>query len=261
MNKTELSHMETNYTKDAPCKKPLVVAHRGGGLLAPENTIAAFKNAIKLGVDRIELDVQLSKDNVVVVIHDEKINRTTNGKGRISDMTYAEMAVYDTGCKFSEKYRGEHIPVLEEVLELVNGKCTLLIEVKNPENMYKGLEKKIADLISRYNAKSWCVVQSFEYESLYSLHKIDHEITLGLLMADARPGRPNYNNINISFISEININQRFANQKSIDFLHGLNKKTFIWTVNKCKRMQHLIRYGVDGIITDNPAMLQELMRL
>ncbi len=240
-------------------KKTLLVAHRGGSLLAPENTMAAFKNALKLGVDRIELDVQQSNDGVVMVIHDEKINRTTTGKGNISKLTFNQLLTYDAGIKFSKHYAGEKIPTLDEVLSLVCGQCTILIEIKNPDNIYLGIEKNVADLIVKHNALSWCTVQSFEYESLLRLHKINQNITTGLLIENPKPKDIINNKIDTSFISEINISQRFASKKSIDFIHALNKKVFVWTVNKPERMKKLIQSGVDGIITDDPKTLKALI--
>ncbi|HNW90877.1 MAG TPA: glycerophosphodiester phosphodiesterase family protein [Bacteroidales bacterium] len=240
-------------------KKTLVVAHRGGSLLAPENTFAAFKNALKLGVDRIELDVQQSKDGVVMVIHDEKINRTTTGKGNICQLTFDNLQTYDAGIKFSEQYAGEKIPVLDEVLSLVCGQCTLLIEIKNPDNIYPGIEKNVADLIKKHNALSWCIVQSFEYESLYRLHKINDQISLGLLLDKPLTGTLKKSAAYISFLSEININRHSAGVALIDLIHQMDKKVFVWTVNKPQEMARLLKKGVDGIITDDPDTLQELL--
>ncbi|HNX07001.1 MAG TPA: glycerophosphodiester phosphodiesterase family protein [Bacteroidales bacterium] len=240
-------------------KKPLVVAHRGGSHCAPENTMAAFQQAMELGVDRIELDVQQSKDGVVLVMHDEKINRTTNGKGVISDMNYAQLKDVDAGSKFSKDFSNEKIPLLDEVLHLVNGQCELLVEIKNPGNINKGLEKNVADLIQQHQALAWCNVQSFEYESLYCLHKINGQITLGLLLDKPKMDTLKKSAANTSFISEININRRYASVAMIDLIHQMDKKVFVWTVNKPDEMARLIKKGVDGIITDDPKTLKTLL--
>lgn len=240
-------------------KKPLVVAHRGGSLCAPENTMAAFRQALELGVDRIELDVQQSKDGVVLVMHDEKINRTTNGKGVISDMNYAQLKDVDAGSKFSKDFSNEKIPLLDEVLHLVNGQCELLVEIKNPGNINKGLEKNVADLIMQHQALAWCTVQSFEYQSLYNLHKINGQITLGLLLDKPKMDTLKKSAANTSFISEININRRSASAAMIDLIHQMDKKVFVWTVNKPDEMSRLIKKDVDGIITDDPKTLKTLL--
>ncbi|MBP8041395.1 MAG: hypothetical protein KAZ36_05755 [Bacteroidales bacterium] len=240
-------------------KKTLVVAHRGGSLLAPENTLAAFRQALALGVDRIELDVQQSKDGVVLVIHDEKTNRTTNGKGTISDMNYAQLKDLDAGSKFSKEFSNEKIPLLDEVLCLINGQCELLVEIKNPGNINIGLEKNVAGLIQQHRALAWCTVQSFEYESLYRLHKINDQITLGLLLDKPKPDTLKKSAANTSFISEININRRSASAAMIDLIHQMEKKVYVWTVNKPGDMVRLIKNGVDGIITDDPKTLKALL--
>jgi glycerophosphoryl diester phosphodiesterase len=107
-----------------------IIAHRGGANLAPENTLAAFRQAIDLGVDMIEIDVHLSKDGHIMVIHDFTLDRTTTGKGKIADMTLKQIRKYDAGVKFNEKFRGEKVPTLDETMELLNGKTGLLIEIK-----------------------------------------------------------------------------------------------------------------------------------
>jgi len=239
--------------------KTSVVAHRGGSMLAPENTLVAFRNALAIGVDRIELDVHLTRDNVVIVMHDDRINRTTNGKGKIRDLTYEELAGYVAGCGFSEKYIGEKIPSLDEALQLIGGQCTLLIEIKNPGNIYDGLEKQVADLICKFDARSWCVVQSFEYETLQRLHKIDARIVTGLLIDNPSYKKLQLDKKDISFLSEINISRRFAGPENIARIHSLNKKVFVWTVNKPVHMQQLIKIGVDGIITDDPVSLKKIL--
>lgn len=251
--------MKTVFSQNANEAKPLVVAHRGGSLTAPENTLAAFKNALNIGVDRIELDVQLSKDDIVIVIHDEKINRTTNGKGVIRFMDYSQIGSYDAGCWFSDHFKGEKIPSLEEVMTLVKGKSTLLIEIKNQDNLYEGIEQEVVKLIHKHNATSWCVVQSFNYGSLLKIHELDPDIRTGWLAVKPPTVKIINKKIDISFISEININQRFASKKAVDFIHGLNKKVFVWTVNKPARMKKIIQHGVDGIITDDPKTLKELL--
>jgi glycerophosphoryl diester phosphodiesterase len=109
---------------------PLIIGHRGAAGLAPENTLASIEKALSLGVDRIEIDIHQTKDNVLVVIHDETLERTTNGKGKIKDLTYREILKYSAGAKFSPACENEKVPTLAEVLDLIDGKSQLLIELK-----------------------------------------------------------------------------------------------------------------------------------
>lgn len=240
-------------------EKVAVVAHRGGSLLAPENTLAAVKNAIKTGVERIEMDVRQTKDNVTVVIHDRKINRTTNGKGNVENFLFSELVSYDAGKKFSKECTGEKIPSLEEVLTLIHGKCVLLIEIKNENNNYPGIEKDVVRLIKKYKAEKYCVVQSFSYNSLLKVYKACPTIKTGMLYVKLPMKEIIKGEVQLDFISEININYSYAGKKTVDFIHGLNKKVFVWTVNKPEHMKKMIKNGVDGIITDDPATLKEII--
>src|SRR5262245_43372391 len=128
-------------------RKPYVVAHRGGRKWAPENTMAAFKKAIDAGVYGIELDIHRSKSGELMVIHDETVNRTTNGTGLIKDMTFAELQKLDAGSWFAPSFKDERVPLLSEVLALINGKCVLNVEIKNIPVAYPGIED---DLLKRF---------------------------------------------------------------------------------------------------------------
>src|SRR5271156_4282030 len=117
----------------------LNIAHRGASGTFPENTLAAFRAAIDAGADMCELDVHLTRDGVVVVIHDEEVDRTTDGKGRVAEMTLAEIKRLDAGARYDRRFTGETIPTLEEVFDLVEGRCSLNIELKGA-----GVETKVS---------------------------------------------------------------------------------------------------------------------
>jgi len=254
--KTGFSQKETHPMND---HKIEVIAHRGGSLLAPENTMAAFKNAVSMGAKRIELDVQQTKDKVTIVLHDARIDRTTNGSGHVNSFTYQELCGFDAGVKFSDKFKNEKIPTLDEVLTFVNGQCIVLIEIKNHDNIYEGLEKDVVDLIHKHHAQKWCIVQSFSYSSISKVHELDPEIIIGYLSLKVPRKKMEAEPANFCFISEINIYHRFASKKAVSFIHSQNKKTCVWTVNKAKRMRKMIKNNVDGIMSDNPTMLKELL--
>src|SRR5438034_7470028 len=116
----------------APLRRPLRIAHRGASARAPENTLAAFTEAVRLGANAIELDVHLTADGVPVVIHDATVERTTNGRGEVAAMTSKDLRRLDAGAWFSSRFRGERIPTLEESLEFARGRCALNIEIKEP---------------------------------------------------------------------------------------------------------------------------------
>jgi glycerophosphoryl diester phosphodiesterase len=245
-----------NYQQTNAKKKTAVVAHRGGSLLAPENTLAAFKNAIKLGSDFIELDVHQTSDHVTVVIHDNTLNRTTTGKGAVENITFEKLRSFDAGVKFSKDFAGEKVPTLDETLQLIDGKCNLLIEIKNSDGSGT-IEKDVVNLIHKYNSKSWCVVQSFSFSSVRKVHELDQEIKTALLFVkpDVEKIR---NHSDMNFLSGINIYQRFAGKKIIEKIHSLNKTVFVWTVSNPKRLQKIMANGADGIMTNDPALMKSL---
>jgi len=246
-----------NKLQTTPIKKPFIVAHRGGSLLTPENTLAAFKNAMNSGAAWIELDVHQTADKVTVVIHDNTLNRTTNGKGHVDKISFEEIRTYDAGIKFSEKFTSEKVPTLDETMALVDGKCNLLIEIKKPDASGE-IEKDVVSLIQKHKAYAWCVVQSFNYHSVLKVHQLDPEIKTALLYL--KPDLHEIkNNKEMNFLSGINIYHRFAGKKTIEKIHDLNKTVFVWTVNHPKRIQKMIENGVDGIMTDDPEMMKELL--
>jgi glycerophosphoryl diester phosphodiesterase len=246
-----------NNPKNTSLNKTDIVAHRGGSLLAPENTLAAFNNAIQIGAAWIEIDVHQTSNKVTVVIHDNTLQRTTNGKGSVDKITFEELRSFDAGGKFSDKFAGEKVPTLEETLTLIAGKCNLLIEIKDPDAS-GDIEKDVVSLIQKHQAWSWCVVQSFNYQSVLKVHQMDAQIKTALLFV-----KPNIdkiqNDAEMSFLSGINIYHRFAGKRTIEKIHALHKTVFVWTVNHPKRIQKMVENGVDGIMTDDPQMMKELL--
>jgi glycerophosphoryl diester phosphodiesterase len=246
-----------NHSATQLTKKTSIVAHRGGSMLAPENTIAAFKNAMKIGAAWIELDVHKTSDKVTVVIHDNTLDRTTSGKGPVDKISFEKLRSYDAGIKFSDKFAGEKVPTLDETLALIKGKCNLLIEIKNPDKTGE-IEKDVVSLIQKHKAWAWCVVQSFNYQSVLKVHQLDAQIKTALLFVKPDIEKIK-NDTETSFLSGINIYHRFAGKKTIEKIHGLDKTVFVWTVNHPKRIQKMVENGVDGIMTDEPLMMKELL--
>jgi len=165
-------------------KKPLVIAHRGASHVAPENTMAAYKKAIEMGADGIEIDVQLSKDGQLVVIHDQTLNRTSNKTGFVRDFTLKELKSFDFGSWFSPDFAGQTIPTLEEVLDLLSPTGMLLIiEIKNGPIFYDNIEKKVADMVSGYNMLDRAIISSFNHYSLVEIKKYCPKLATGALYA------------------------------------------------------------------------------
>jgi glycerophosphoryl diester phosphodiesterase len=159
------------------------MAHRGWSGKAPENTMAAINLVLEEPkIEAIEIDVQLTKDGVPVVIHDFTLERTTNGTGFVGHHTYEELAALDAGSWFAPAFQGEPIPMLEEVLEAVKGKCQLNIELKKPGDRYIGLEKKVVELIRQYDMQADVMITSFNHDAIRTVSSLDDGIRTGLII-------------------------------------------------------------------------------
>src|SRR5690554_5799160 len=167
-----------------PTSSFLVIAHRGASAFYPENTMFAFKAAHEMGAAMIELDITLSKDGIPVIIHDEKLNRTTNGKGKVSDFTLEELKKLDAGSWFHPKFSEEKIPTLEEVLEFAQNRIALNIEIK-PEAVSlspkEGVEEKSLELVKKYGMEKHVLFSSFHYGAVKKFRSLDAHIPTAIL--------------------------------------------------------------------------------
>jgi len=247
----------------APKKNIIITGHRGAGGLAPENTLAAIKLALDLGVDRIEIDVQQTSDNVIIVLHDRTLRRTTTGAGFVKNKTYAEILKFSAGYKYNRYYIKEKVPTLDEVLKLIDGRVQLLIETKYSFMYYPNIERHIINVIKNNNAKEWCKVISFNDRALFRIHKLDKEIRTGKLFVGKHANLPLSfdKGVNLKplsrygFVDEIIVKHVYATKSIIDRVHGMGKELHVWTVNDADTIERLIERGVDGIISDYPNLL------
>ncbi|WP_054706680.1 glycerophosphodiester phosphodiesterase family protein [Bacillus sp. JCM 19041] len=156
------------------------IAHRGYPIKYPENTLSAYQASIDLGFSHIEIDVQLSKDGIPVIMHDKTVDRTTNGSGLIIDYTLDEL-------KSLKMKDGEKMPTLEETLTLAQGQCKVAIELKQSNDMYDGLEKKVYELILEKNMINEVYVNSFNHKAIRRMRTLAPELELGVIKAKATP--------------------------------------------------------------------------
>ncbi len=239
-----------------------VIAHRGFSGIAPENTLIAIKKALELGVDFIEIDIHQTKDNVVVVIHDDAIDRTTNGAGEVKDYTYAELQQFDAGIWKGAQFKGEKIPTLDEVLTLIKGKSKLLIEIKDTYNAYYGIEERALELIERHSAKKWCVLQSFDDFSLEHVKLIDRSSSFELhklLEFDISSLFDEINDGVYRYVKAINIDYELLTKEIVEKIHQNGFKVYTWTVNTEEAIKSVIEIGVDGIISNFPDRVKKVM--
>lgn len=247
-----------------PATQTLIIAHRGASGNAPENTLAAIDLALRQKADMIEIDIFLSKDNQLVVMHDQRVDRTTNGQGNVEELTLAELKKLDAGSWFSDKFTGEKIPTLAEVLHKIQGKTRLLIEIKQSG---RGIAQKTDALIRQYKAESWCVIQSFDHQVIQNLDKTGsslekHQLVIGNLPLFL----PYHYNKKLSSgniyqykqVASVNPMYLFTTLGVIRKLHAQGKKVTVWTVNHPNDIKKLIQMGVDGIITNYPAKAKKI---
>lgn len=235
-----------------------IFAHRGYSGKYPENTMIAFKKALECGVDGIELDVQLTKDGEVVIIHDETIDRTTTGKGFVVDYTYEELERFDASFKFKDLGFNK-IPTLREYFQLVKDYDIVTnVELKTGINEYLGIEEKVWELIKEYNLEEKVIISSFNHFSVMRMKDIAPQLKYGFLSEDwiidagkythshgVQCYHPRFNNLVPDVIKE---------------LKKYNLEINTWTVNLEEDMKYLYSNNIDVIITNYPELAQEIKK-
>lgn len=233
---------------------PLIFAHRGFSSAAPENTLVAFEKALKLPVDGVEFDVQMTRDKQLVVIHDETLDRTTNGHGYIKDHNYSEIEKFDAGSWFSKEFAGQKVPLLDEVLALLSRYNVLAnIELKTSFISYKGIEELTLKLVDKYGMKNRVGISSFNPMSIKNVKVIDSSYKTALLEEVVL-------NNSIDFVKELKAEAFHVNYKNMG---ALNVKRFhdagilvrCYTVNNEADMERLVFWKVNGVFTDRPDIM------
>lgn len=232
---------------------PIVTAHRGFSAAAPENTLPAFQLAIDQGCERAELDVQMTKDGVVMVTHDTNMRRCTGRNQNIYDLTYDEVRKLDAGRWFGKKYAGTKVPTLAEVLDLCKGKIELNIEIK-PNAATPELEAETLRIIREKGFENNCVITSQSYETLCKVKELAPGISTGYILA---LGVGSY--YDLPAADFFSVESTFITSGMVQQVHLRGKTVSAWTVNREEDASDLLNLGVDDIITDKPGMVQQLM--
>lgn len=231
----------------------IVIAHRGASRAAPENTLSAMKKAIEYGADYAECDVFQTKNGEIVLFHDEEMARTTGQEGMIWDYTLAELKELEVGSWFSEEFRGEPIPTLREVIQLVKGKIKLNIEVKVSGND-PDIAEKVVNIIRSESIAKECMVTSFEKPVIEKVKEIAPELITGFIFDEEYP--PDIFEGNWEYVCS---KRNIVDEEFVRKAKQNKKKIFVWTVNYPAEMKKFIALGVDGIITDVPDLLKEIL--
>lgn len=231
----------------------LVFGHRGAKAYAPMNTLPSFLLAVEQGADGVELDVWLSKDGHLVIIHDATVDGTTDGHGEVQAMSLAELKALDAGGWFAPNFAGTRIPTLDEVFDALPSDFLINVEIKKVDNTSTetdGVEAAVAECIRRHQAQERVIVSSFSLNALERFHAAMSDVALGYL-----------------YVAPEQVEAAQASPLEFDFMHPLHESvtsdlinkhralgslTNVWTVNDAQRMRWLIEAGVNGLITDAP---------
>ncbi len=227
-----------------------VVAHRGGALYAPENTLSAIEQSIECLSDMAEIDVQETKDDQLILLHDNSLKRTTGMNAKVWEMTYPEILKLDAGIKFSQKFLGERVPTLAETIEVSKGRILLNIEVKNNDHN-KNIVSRVVQCIEDEDFVDQCVITSMDFSFLKKVKELNPNIRTGYIMTMTY-GRVSQ----IKDVDFFSVRYNYVNKSFVEEAHQSGKEVYAWTVNYPGDVQRMLNYGVDGIITDDPALVR-----
>jgi glycerophosphoryl diester phosphodiesterase len=237
---------------------PLIFGHRGASAGAPMNTLPAFELAAQQGADGIELDVRLSKDRQVIIIHDAQVDKTTDGHGTAAHKTLAELRELDAGGWFAPAFRNTRIPTLDEVFEAVGKRLIINIELKSEAFFTDGLEQVVADRVRFFGLERCVIVSSFNPLALRRFRRLLPETPLGFLYA---PDAPRHLRLLAAGLTceALHPHHSMINADYMAQARKQNRRVHTWTVNDINRALVLRDLGVEAIITDSPALLREAL--
>jgi glycerophosphoryl diester phosphodiesterase len=243
-----------------PRDRPLIIGHRGASAAAPQNTLAAFRKAMELGADGVELDVQLSADGVPVVMHDLTVDKTTDGTGRVADKMLAELEALDAGSKFSSQFAGERIPTLSQVFDALGGKLLVNVELKDFSPRGSGLEAPVVEVVRKHAMEKRVLFSSFNPFTVRRVKHLAPDIPAGLLYADDLPIYLRRAWL-APFITHEARHPHFSmvTEPLVRWCRARGLRVNTWTVDDPAEMRRLIALGVGGIISNVPDVLRQVV--
>jgi glycerophosphoryl diester phosphodiesterase len=240
--------------------RPLIIAHRGNSSEAPENTLPAFRSAVALKVDFVELDYHTTSDGVPLVIHDKTLDRTTNavalwgtGKAAVAKYKLAELRPLDAGAWLDKKFAGTKLSTLDEALDVIQAGSMTMIEHK------VGDAKTLVGLLAKKKLTGSVIVQSFDWKFVTECHQFEPKLLLGAL-GDKELKPEQLDQIAKTGASVVGWNQKYIHKADIDLIHARGYKSWVYTVDDPARAKELITAGIDGIISNRPAKMLEVRR-
>lgn len=235
---------------------PTIFAHRGASAYAPENTLAAFELAVRQNADGIELDAKLTRDGQVIVIHDQTLDRTTNGTGRVSQQPLSAIKTLDAGEHFDACFKGEPVPTLSEVFEAVGRVSFINVELTNYESPRDPLAEEVANTVKRHNLADRILFSSFNPLVLRRIHRLLPTVPLGLLALPAGAGAWARSVLGRWWVPFQAIHPEIGDitPQLVQGCHRRGHRVHTYTVNQVEPMMACFRLGVDGIFTDDPPL-------
>ena len=236
--------------------RPLVVAHRGASGHMPENTFGSFDLAVKMGADMIELDVHPCKDGDLMVMHDDTVDRTTNGSGRVAEKSMAELKGLDAAAK-SSMGRPEPIPTFAEVLDRYSKRIPLMVEVKHGSSVYPGVEERVARELRAHGAEDRVELISFDLDCLMKLRRESTSLKTGFIFIG---NMASFADILKEDVDALHGMWNFVPREHVDYARSLGRAAFVWTVNTPDEIHQALNLGVDGIVSNFPDRVLESLR-
>jgi glycerophosphoryl diester phosphodiesterase len=236
---------------------PIIFAHRGASAQAPENTLAAFELAAKQAANAIEFDVKLSSDRKAIIIHDQTLDRTTNGSGPVTKQPLAALRELDAGSWKGQQYRDEKIPLLEEVLEVMGNKVLLNIELTNYATPFDGLVEVVAGQVKKHAMQKRVIFSSFNPLNLMIARRLLPDVPCAQLTPTGKLGWFLGLTARLTHFDAEHPHTSAITEAMVCRLHASGRRVHAWTVNDPADMRRLRAYGVDGIITDDPILALE----
>ena len=233
--------------------EPLILGHRGVPGAAPENTLAGFQEAVRLGADGIELDVHLSSDGEIVVIHDERLERTTDGTGLVAEKSLGELEELNAAAKFGRGFEAQKIPTLDRVFDVVGDACRLInIEIKSGVVLYPRIEEKLVELVRRRGVQRKVIFSSFNHYSLVALKKLAPEMSIGLLYVGALVDPWHYAlRIGAEALHPVHYT---VFREFVAGAHAAGVQVNPWTCDSPGDIHRVLAAGVDALITNDVAL-------
>jgi glycerophosphoryl diester phosphodiesterase len=239
---------------------PIVFAHRGDSAHAPENTLAAFRMAADKGAPAIEFDVKLSADGHVIVIHDQSVERTTDGRGDVRNLPLAALREMDAGGKVPGEFHGERIPTLEEVFETVGKRLYMNVELTNYATPFDRLVPSVVEMVRKFGLEKRVLFSSFFPHNLLKAAKLLPDVPRGLLAWAGWMGwwgrafgfRSDVYGALHPYLSDVN-------PGLVERVHAAGRRVHVWTVNASEDIKRLVGSGVDGFFSDDPELALEVL--